>query len=144
VKESVKKIHKVKCATRRNDRRENDGDSSSDFGEIQSNQNEDSIETEIAVNEVVKVLEKEGLYKFERKARGAQQKTVDYANNVVKHTAKFLVFVGGEELLNLPIISVLLVMSLFKIIIKRLHMSVVNNYCDFLSDRGISSSKQVS
>jgi Ran GTPase-activating protein (RanGAP) involved in mRNA processing and transport len=47
------------------------------------------IKTDIVTNNVTKLLEKEGLYKFERKERGGNRKTVDYANNVVKHTAKF-------------------------------------------------------
>jgi len=66
---------------------------------------------------------------------------VDYANNVVKHTAKFITFVGGEELLKLPIVTIMIIMSIIKIIIKRLHVSVVNRYCDHLSEMGFSSSK---
>ena len=106
------------------------------------NQSSHQIKTDIVTNNVTKLLEKEGLYKFERKERGGHRKTVDYANSVVKHTAKFITFVGGEELLKLPIITIMIIMSIIKIIIKRLHVSVVNRYCDHLSEIGFSSSKQ--
>ena len=140
----MKKLSKVKHAVSRNGRRETDEDSTSDFGEVQDTLDEDDIKKDKAVKVVVKALEKEGLYKYERKERCGHQKTVDYANNVVKHTAKFIVYVGGDELLNLPIISVIIVMSIIKVIIKKLHVSVVDKYCDYLSDKGFASSKQVS
>jgi hypothetical protein len=141
VKERVRRIDKVKYAASHNvNLLENDQDSSSDFSE---SDHIHKLNSDIVEKEVSKVLEKEGLYRFERKERAGHRKTVDYANNVLKHTAKFIAFVGGEELLHLPVITIIIVMSIIKTIMKKLHVSVVNKYCDHLSDMGFSASKQV-
>jgi hypothetical protein len=143
VKERVKKIHKVHHATSGNGLREIDEDSSSDFGQEEYTQSGNDIQTDVVVSEVTKALEKEGMYKFERKERGGHRKTVDYAKNIVKHTANFIVFVGGEDLLNIPIISISLILCIIKVIMRKLHVSVVNKYCDHLSDMGLSASKKI-
>jgi len=143
VKQNIRKSHKVHYAGSGNNLIEEENDSSSNYSEPDGiNKSSHQIKTDILTNNVTKLLEKEGLYKFERKERGGHRKTVDYANSVVKHTAKFITFVGGEELLKLPIVTIMIIMSIIKIIIKRLHVSVVNRYCDHLSEMGFSSSKQ--
>ena len=94
-----------------------------------------------AEKKVAKILDLQGLYKYQRRDNGGSRKSVDYCTNVTRHMAKFIVYVGGEDLQVPSSITVVMVFALIKAVMKSLHMTTVSNYCNHLTDVDYKPSK---
>jgi hypothetical protein len=133
---ATKRTKKVDDYSEDSDEHSSDSDYS-DCNHLPHAQNSEELQEQ----RIIKLLKDEGCYRYLRRNMGGYQRSVDYCKQVLKHTSKLLLYVGGDDFANFAIIRACLIIELMKLIMKSLHSTIISRYCNHLSDLGFKPSK---